>query len=102
MLLTTDGRYVSSVNPVLHGQSVREAQIIQETATRVRVLYVPDTDFTADSARSIARRLRNRLGDVQVELEPVGEIPRGPGGKFQPVINRLTQPERAAAKQPLA
>ena len=102
MLLTTDGRYVSSVNPVLHGQSVREAQIIQETATRVRVLYVPDTDFTADSARSIARRLRNRLGDVQVELEPVGEIPRGPGGKFQPLINRLTQPERAAATQPLA
>jgi hypothetical protein len=55
----------------------------------VRVLCVPADGFTAQTAGEIAQRLQERLGDVEVVVEEVAEIPRGPNGKFRAVICNL-------------
>ncbi|MQA28683.1 MAG: AMP-binding protein [Luteitalea sp.] len=95
MLYTSDGRSVGRLDPVFKAQvPVREAQIIQETLTRVRVRFVPGLGFTATTERSIASRLRARLGDIDVVFEAVTDIPRTSRGKFRAVVCELPESER--------
>lgn len=88
-LLAPDGRIVYWLNPVFYGLPVSEAQIVQETRDTVRVIYVPAMGFTSHAGQEIRARLRKRMGDVSVQLEPVERIPRGPNGKFKAVVNRV-------------
>jgi phenylacetate-CoA ligase len=97
VVYTSDGRRIGRLDPVFKAQlPVREAQIIQERLDLVRVRYTPDPEFNDDAARSIIERLRARMGNVEVILEPVSEIPRGASGKFRAVICNLP-PEQIAA-----
>lgn len=91
MLYTTDGRRIGRLDPVFKTHlPVIEAQIIQESFSQVRVRYVPASDFTPEAGESIIARLRDRMGPVQVVLEPVGQIPREPNGKFRAVVCKIT------------
>jgi phenylacetate-CoA ligase len=96
VVYTPDGRRIGRLDPVFKAQlPVREAQIIQERLDLVRIRYAPDPEFNSDAARSIIERLRARMGEVEVTLEPVSEIPRGASGKFRAVICNLP-PEQIA------
>jgi phenylacetate-CoA ligase len=90
VLQTIDGRRIGRLDPVFKANlPVREAQIIQEALDRIRVRYVPAPEFTPEAGRSIVERLQNRLGPVEVVLEPVAEVPREANGKFRAVVSRL-------------
>lgn len=91
MLIAADGRRVYWLNPIFYGLPVREAQIIQERLDLIRVRFVPAEGFTNASTRVVIERLQTRMGDVAVIMEAVGEIPRGPNGKFKSVISHLSQ-----------
>lgn len=97
LLYTTDGRRVGRLDPVFKADlPVREAQIIQEALDRIRVRYVPTHGFTHATAESITERLRARMGEVEVVLERVDEVPRGANGKFRAVVCELPRETRAA------
>jgi phenylacetate-CoA ligase len=96
MLLTADGRRVFWLNPVLYGAPVREAQIIQETLDRIRLSYVPADGFNSEWSRRLAERVRERMGDVEVTLDPVEQVPRSVNGKLQMVRCELSDEERAS------
>jgi phenylacetate-CoA ligase len=96
VLYTSEGRRIGRLDPIFKAQlPIREAQIIQESLNLVRVRYVPDPEFDQEAARSIVERLRARMGNIEVTLEPVNEIPRGASGKFRAVICNLP-PEQIA------
>jgi phenylacetate-coenzyme A ligase PaaK-like adenylate-forming protein len=86
MLITRDGRRVYWLNPVFYGLPVSEAQIVQKSLDLIHVCYVPAEGFDQTSARTIADRMRDRMGEVEVRLEQAREIPRNRNGKFQAVI----------------
>lgn len=95
VLYTSDGRRVGRLDPVFKTQlPIREAQIIQESLGKIRVRYVPTAGFTAAVARSVVKRLQERLGTVEVLLEPVDEVPREKNGKFRAVLCKLPVEER--------
>jgi phenylacetate-CoA ligase len=95
MLYTADGRIVGRLDPVFKASlPIRGAQIIQEKLDRVRVRYVPTPEFTPEAGRSIINRLQDRMGRVEVILEPVDELHRESGGKFRAVICNLPSHER--------
>lgn len=95
VLYTRDGRRVSRFGAVFSGDvALREAQIIQETLDRVRVNYVPTPSFTSHHAQLIMQRVKDRMGDIEVVMEPMTEIPRGTNGKFRIVICKVSQAER--------
>jgi phenylacetate-CoA ligase len=95
MLYTSDGRIVGRLDPVFKADlPIRGAQIIQEKLDRIRVRYVPTTDFTPEAGRSIINRLQDRMGRVDVVLEAVDELHRQSGGKFRAVICNLPAHER--------
>jgi phenylacetate-CoA ligase len=97
VLYTVDGRQVGRLDPVFKaGLPVLEAQIVQETLRRIRVRFVPAPDYRPAADHVIARALRARLGDVEVVMEPMAEIPRTRAGKFRAVICDLPVREREA------
>ncbi|MEP7338511.1 MAG: hypothetical protein ABI977_12305 [Acidobacteriota bacterium] len=95
LLYTMDGRRIGRLDPVFKAQlPVREAQIVQERLDCVKVRYVPSDGFDLAAAASIIDRVRARMGEIEVVLEAVSEIPRGPSGKFQAVICALSPEEK--------
>jgi phenylacetate-CoA ligase len=53
---------------------------------------VPAPGYTRQTAETITRRLRERLGDVEVRVEECASIPRTANGKFRAVISRVALP----------
>lgn len=88
-LITADGRRVFWLNPVFYELPVREAQIVQESLTRLRVNVVPDVGYDSSVGDVIQERLQQRMGNVPVEIQQVASIPRGANGKFRPVVNLI-------------
>ncbi len=92
VLYTKDGRRVGRLSPVFKGDlAIREAQIIQETLDCVKVKVVPTPAFALHHERVIVERLKERMGDIEVVMEPVTEIPRGASGKFRAVVCNLPE-----------
>jgi phenylacetate-CoA ligase len=90
VLLTRDGRRIGRLDPVFKSTlSIREAQIIQEAIDCVRLRFVPAPGYTAADGQSMVSRLQERMGRIEVMLEPVSEIPRTANGKFRAVICNL-------------
>jgi len=100
MLIAPDGRRVYWLNPVFYGLPIHEAQVIQELPAVIRVKYVPGAAFSREDEETITERLRARMGAVQVVVERVAEIPRGPNGKFQAVVCLLPAWDRAGSSAP--
>lgn len=97
LLVTPDGRQVFWLNPVFYGLPVRHSQIAQEKLDLLRVRVAPAEGFTATTERLITDRLRERMGDVQIVIDRVEEVPRTSNGKLRAVVCHLTPAERAAA-----
>lgn len=106
VLYTRDGRQISpgAVEAIFDTDlPFLEGQLIQESLGRVRICYVPWAPLSGSQADELVDRVRRRLGDVEVQLEAVAEIPRGAGGKFRAVLCRIPEEERTgtAGVQPV-
>jgi phenylacetate-CoA ligase len=93
VLWSTDGRAIGRLDPLFKGDlPIVEAQIIQESRNRVRMVYVPSAGFGAQTSKELTQLLRDRLGPMEIVLESTGSIPRGANGKFRAVINLVKEP----------
>jgi phenylacetate-CoA ligase len=82
-----EGRFIGRLDPVFKQDlPIHEAQIIQRERTLIVVRYVPTERFGTAHASTIVRRIKERLGEVTVQLERVERIPRTATGKFRAVI----------------
>jgi phenylacetate-CoA ligase len=97
LVLTADGRRIGRLDAVFQADlAIVEAQLVQESRQRLRVRFVPASGYTNRHGREVARRLRERVGDMDIELEPVNHIPRSPRGKLRGVISKLAPSEASA------
>ncbi len=98
VLITADGRRVGRLDPVFKNDlPVLEAQIIQKSLRKILVRYVPAPEFNKQAARDLNERIRERMGDVEIEMEKVTKIPRTTRGKFRSVICELSPEEKNAS-----
>jgi phenylacetate-CoA ligase len=78
------------MDPVFKGgMPIREAQIVQVARDHIRVKVVPAKGFDRAWEADLRARVKDRLGDMVVDVEQVWEIPRGPGGKFKAVVSLM-------------
>jgi phenylacetate-CoA ligase len=99
MLYTASGAAVSpSAMEVVFDfdAPILESQIVQLSLHQVRVLYVPAGKPDAAVEAALRARIQARLGDIEVQIEAVAEIPRGPNGKFRAVMCRLRREDIAS------
>lgn len=96
LIYTLDGRRVGRLDPVFKDTfGVAEAQIVQKSLRNILVRYVPVATVGNDVESTIASRIRERLGDVEVRFECVPHITRTSRGKFRAVICELSPEEKA-------
>lgn len=89
LITTSDGRRIFWVNPIFYGLPIREAQIIQENLEYVRVRFVPAPDYHDQDGKALTKRLRDRVGDMEITLEKVAHIPRSSSGKLRAVVSKV-------------
>lgn len=90
VLFSSDGRCIGRLDTVFKASlPVMEAQIIQDHYDRVRVKLVPSDGYDMEAEKILINRLRQRMGDVDVRIERVNEIPREPNGKYRAVVSNL-------------
>lgn len=98
VLVTPDGRRIGRLDPVFKGgMRLREAQIVQVAVDRVQVRVVPAPGYCQEDSDTIAKRLRDRMGPVQVEVVQVQELERTANGKLRAVISLLGKSGPSAA-----
>ena len=90
VLIGPDGRRMVRFHGLFVDQpSIREGQVIQETISQIRVKVVTTDDFDEKDVQEIQRRVHQRMGAVEVIVEPVSEIPRTTSGKFKAVVSHV-------------
>jgi phenylacetate-CoA ligase len=96
LLYTADGRRVGRLDPVFKDAfGIAEAQIVQRSLREINVKYVPAVTYKKGLEVTIADRIRERMGDVNVTFENVPAIPRTAAGKFRAVVCELPIGEKA-------
>lgn len=106
VIVTPNGRRIGRLDPVFKRDiPIREGQIIQESLDLIRVLVVPAREFTARHEQELIAAVRERVGNIEVHVERVREIPRSANGKFRAVISKaghLQSPRSHVNAMPVA
>lgn len=102
MIYLPDGKMINRFEPVFITElPLVEAQIIQDSLTRLRILYVPTPQFTKEHEQLMVQRTRDRMGNPEMEVvaEATDAIPRTKAGKFQTNVCNLSPEERAKVER---
>lgn len=100
MLITMDGRRLAPANVECiydDHHPIREAQLVQHSVDRVTLRFVPCPAFGPQAEERLRRAIRNHLGPVEITMEPMLRLPRGPNGKLRAVVCLIPPEEREAA-----
>jgi len=90
VIITRDGRRIGRLDPVFKAEfPIREAQIIQEDIDLIKVKLVVANGYKREVGEKIVSGIRDRVGDIEINLELVDKIPRTNNGKFRAVISKL-------------
>lgn len=75
--------------------SIRESQILQHEAGRIRIRIVRGAEYARSDEEKLLRECEMRMGsEMNVDLEYVDGIARNRAGKFRAVINTLADARR--------
>jgi phenylacetate-CoA ligase len=91
VVLSCDGKEMVRFHSVFNNlETVRQAQVIQETLDRIHIKVVSDKLSIKDK-NLIMARLISQLGKMNITIEEVDEIQLNKNGKFQAVISKLNR-----------
>lgn len=76
----------------LQRPGIVDYRVVQESRDRVRVFLIVDLTLGHVDADDVRATLRRRLGEVEVAVEFVSEIPRDPSGKRRRVYRTFDLP----------
>lgn len=89
LIQTLDGRRLRMLDSLYNGLPIVEAQLIQESIGRIKVILVPEISFSKEDSQLLVHRIQQYLGDIQVVIDEVKRIPRDKNGKFRPYISTV-------------
>ena len=92
-MMTTDGRKVGRLAAFKRSPAIHSAQIVQDRPGHAYLLVRPGAGYRRPDAVAVRDDILERLGNFQVEILEVGEIPRTLQGKTKLVIRLMDRPE---------
>jgi phenylacetate-CoA ligase len=85
-----DGREMVRFHGIFVGlKTVKLSQVIQESLDELVIKIVPDVSLDFNEKNIIIQRVKSQLGDINVILEVVDDIPRTRNGKIKAVISHI-------------
>lgn len=103
-ILTPEGYRISAANHIFHGvENVVEGQLYQERQDCLIIKVVTGQGFSDNNKATLIQNAReNTSNRMQIVVEEVEGIRRGPNGKFQSIVNKLMLIQPEPAEQILA
>ena len=90
ILYVPDRGYITGIAPLSGLSNIIEGQIIQEDLNHIRVLLIPDTGYNQDIEDRLLNKLHIQISSsVNITIEKVDQLFRGPGGKIRPIISKV-------------
>lgn len=89
---TPDGRVFSPIIWTILMRAIlgiAQYRIVQESKSEFTVQLVKDNDFSSKTVSQIKNAIKKALGDVQVKIELMEELPRDKTGKLRSVISKV-------------
>jgi phenylacetate-CoA ligase len=68
---------------------IRQFQVVQEKLNQFTVKILESDKFTEGTVEETRRRLKNILGDVEIDVSTVEDLPREESGKFNQFITKV-------------
>lgn len=85
-----DGRKMRRFNRIfIDIQSVIEGQVIQHELTKFEIKLVVSSQPEQEYLDIIHQRMKSQLGNIELVINIVDSIDRGPNGKFKAVISKV-------------
>lgn len=95
MLYTVEKGYITAPGAAYYGlQGIFRSKIIQTSIDHVEMQIVPTREYSEVIEQKILRNLREVIGNVQVSIHLVDEIPLNKNGKFKAIENLMSIEER--------
>ncbi|PAV27032.1 hypothetical protein CF392_02530 [Tamilnaduibacter salinus] len=90
-IITPSGRKIGRTGEIFgYFPEVKEAQIIQTSASKVHLAIVPELKSEINNEAIIELCKKKLSSEFTYEIETVPKIPRSKNGKFKSVINEIT------------
>lgn len=85
-----DGKQLSSFNRFFADiNGISEVQVIQKDYDYFKLNIVPTKSFDTNTRKSLFSVFKDRIGEVQLDIELLDSIPRGSNGKFKAVVSEF-------------
>lgn len=85
-----DGREMVRFHGIFVGlKTVKLAQVIQNSLNEITIKLVPDKALADDEKELIIKRVKSQLGDIDIIIEEVMDIPKTANGKIKAVISTI-------------
>ncbi|OSZ82379.1 hypothetical protein CAP35_03665 [Chitinophagaceae bacterium IBVUCB1] len=95
VVLGKDGREMVRFHGVFLGiKKIIKGQIVQETIDDIVINIMTDSPLDKEEKEILLKRIYSQLGDVNVQIFEMKEIPCGFNGKFRPVISKVKRVSR--------
>lgn len=93
ILITKDGRKVVQIDGIFSSDlNILKGQIIQKTHTDFLIKVVPGTGWNEQSAMVLKANFKERIQNVNVEIQVCDEIEKNWAGKFRVIKSELSNP----------
>jgi phenylacetate-CoA ligase len=90
VVIGKDGREMVRFHGIFNGLvSVKNAQVIQESYDEMKIKIVPDFRLNIADEKTIRQRIESQLGNINIFIEEVNEIPLNNNGKYRAVISKV-------------
>lgn len=90
VVIGRDGREMVRFHSIFNGlTTIKKAQIIQENLDDIIVKVVIENRFLQKEKMLIEDRIKSQLGDINVFIEEVDNIPLTANGKFKAVVSKI-------------
>ena len=92
-LITRDGRKIGRLSTAIkRSPSIHSAQLVQEREGEAYLLVRPGNGYRPNHAAAVHDDILERIGDVDLKIVEVPEIPKTPQGKTALVVRLADRP----------
>ena len=92
-IIGVDGREMVRFHGIfINIPEIIESQIVQNTRTNFEIRLITKDSLLSNSSKElIIKRMKSQLGEINVEISIVNNIPRSANGKFKAVVSKVTK-----------
>ena len=92
-LITSSGRKIGRLAGFRRSSNIHSAQLVQDSFTHAFLLVRPGRNYSSKDALAVRDDIVSRVGDLQIEIVEVTDIPKTPQGKTVSVVRLMDRPD---------